>query len=120
MDELIPINEILDLANADLGIVSEAANDYLKIHHDEYVRFAEVRKVGERFGYPVEEAIESLPIVKDLQNIKHGQWSGQVLKDDGFGSKSVGYICSACKQFVPNKGNFCLNCGATMDLKEGE
>lgn len=55
-----------------------------------------------------------MPAAVDAQEIRYGSWSNQVLIDDGFGGKRVGYVCSACKQFVPNKGNFCLNCGADM------
>lgn len=55
-----------------------------------------------------------MPAAVDAHEIRYGSWSNQVLIDDGFGGKRVGYVCSACKQFVPNKGNFCLNCGADM------
>ena len=50
----------------------------------------------------------------DVKEIRYGSWSNQVLIDDGFGGKRVGYVCSACKKFVPNKGNYCLECGADM------
>ena len=58
----------------------------------------------------------ALDAIKEMPDTdkRHGTWSNQVLIDDGFGGKRVGYVCSACKQFVPNKGNFCLECGADM------
>lgn len=34
---------------------------------------------------------------------------------------SIGmYECSACKLLYRNKTNYCQNCGAKMDLEEGE
>lgn len=56
----------------------------------------------------------SIPTV-DVQEIKHGKWSKQGLVVDEYGDKHIGYICSVCKNFVPNKGNYCLECGAKMD-----
>lgn len=47
--------------------------------------------------------------------VKHGSWSNQMLFDDGFGGARAGYICSACKKYVPFAGNFCGNCGAEME-----
>ena len=51
----------------------------------------------------------------DVQPVKRGKWSKQMLFDDGFGGGRVGYICSACGKYVPVKGNFCSECGAKMD-----
>lgn len=56
----------------------------------------------------------------DARPVKHGRWSNQMLFDDGFGGARVGYICSACKKYVPFKGNFCGECGARMDGEERE
>ena len=50
----------------------------------------------------------------DVQPLKRGTWSKQMLFDDGFGGFRVGFICSRCKQYVPVKGKFCSNCGAVM------
>ena len=61
--------------------------------------------------YELENSIESA----DVQPVKRGKWSKQGLKRDGFGGFTVGFICSACKEFVPFKGNYCPNCGARMD-----
>lgn len=49
---------------------------------------------------------------------KTGVWGEQTLEYDEQGNGKVGYICPVCKEFVPNKGNFCLNCGARMREKE--
>lgn len=59
-----------------------------------------------------ENIIEALGV--DVQPVKRGKWSDQMLFDDGFGGGRVGYICSACKKYVPFKGNFCGECGADM------
>ena len=56
----------------------------------------------------------------DVQEVKHGKWGKQILVEDGFGGHRVGYICPVCKEFIPNKGKYCLECGAKMDLKESE
>lgn len=58
--------------------------------------------------------------VTEAQPVKRGKWSKQGLKRDGFGGFTVGFICSACKEFVPFKGNYCPNCGARMDLEDGD
>ena len=53
-------------------------------------------------------------MLANVQPVKRGKWSDQMLFDDGFGGGRVGYICSACKKYVPFKGNFCGECGADM------
>ena len=71
---------------------------------------------------PVKEAygtaarrIDQMPSA-DVQPVKHGKWDG--------------YICSECNVcadyfisgdfYFDEKPNFCPNCGARMDLKDGE
>lgn len=49
------------------------------------------------------------------QLVRVGEWSKQMLFDDGFGGVRVGYICSVCKQYVPYAGRYCGKCGARMD-----
>ena len=58
--------------------------------------------------------VDAIPTA-DVVEVKHGKWSEQLLHKDEYGDKHVGYICSVCKEFVPHKGNYCLNCGAKMD-----
>lgn len=58
----------------------------------------------------------NLPTVNLKQ--KTGRWSKQMLFNDGYGGKKVGYICSACRKYVPFKGNYCGNCGAKMESEE--
>lgn len=61
--------------------------------------------------------LRDLPAIQPEQ--KTGRWSKQmrfdVLFDDGYGGKKVGYICSACRKYAPFKGNYCGNCGAKME-----
>ncbi len=51
----------------------------------------------------------------EAEQVKCGTWSPQMLFADGFGGSKVGYICSACNQYVPFKGNYCGECGAKMN-----
>lgn len=51
---------------------------------------------------------------EEVSLVRHGVWGEQQLFDDGFGGAKVGYICPVCKQYVPCKGNFCIECGADM------
>ena len=46
----------------------------------------------------------------------HGEW-GEIYTCHG--ERLWGYKCSQCEQDNPNKSNYCPNCGAKMDLKEG-
>lgn len=57
----------------------------------------------------VKQYLTEMPAA-DVQHVKHGRW----LIDDGYGGKRVGYVCSACRQFVSSIGNYCLECGADM------
>lgn len=61
----------------------------------------------------IEDMLDNMEVY-EAEPVKRGKWSKQGLKPDGFGGFRVGYICSACKEFIPNKGNFCSNCGADM------
>lgn len=118
MAELIPIETVLDYADADMHIVSDAAKDYLKYNRDdEYVKMSELReKIGKRFGYPVEERIELLPTA-DVQPVKRGKWIYSETPE--FGNPYGSYICSECNHRVAYKENYCPNCGARM-VKDGE
>lgn len=59
------------------------------------------------------EIINRLP-AEDIPSARHGTWGKQMLFDDGTGGAKVGYTCPVCKQYVPCKGNFCVECGADM------
>lgn len=91
-----------------------ASGDYTAYYHEN--RLYSVRKKGSSVtalvyaGNPY-KAIERVRAAGG----QHGTWSDQKLFDDGFGGGRVGYICSACGKYVPNKGNFCSECGARMD-----
>lgn len=73
----------------------------------------------ERDYEEIERRIEECETA-DVQEVKHGKWGKQVLVTDEYGDKHIGYICPVCKKFVPNKGNYCLECGAKMDGKDDD
>lgn len=58
------------------------------------------------------QKLKEAPIITHTAPI--GEWSEQMLFNDGFGGARVGYICSKCKKYVPFAGKFCGNCGASM------
>ena len=84
-----------------------------------YVDKSDLESYNRAIGY--NRAADELRMITadavDIKEIRYGSWSNQVFIDDGFGGKQVGYVCSACRHFVPNKGNFCLNCGAKMSTE---
>lgn len=89
----------------------------LNLYDDLFMSEDTINKSGVYVRYKaVENLIKNAPTA-DVAEVKHGEWGRQVLVDDGFGGKRVGYICPVCNEFVPHKGNYCLNCGAKMDLK---
>lgn len=98
----------------------ETEKKFIKLSHLYFDRYyadkTDLESRAKALGYDraAGEIRMMLPAAVDVKKIRYGSWSNQVLIDDGFGNKRVGYVCSACKQFVPNKGNFCLNCGADM------
>ena len=57
---------------------------------------------------------EDIDAAPTLGQDPQGYWGEQTLVDDGFGGHNIGYICPVCKQFVPHKGNYCLECGARI------
>ena len=58
----------------------------------------------------------------DVVEVKHGEWK---IKTDNYDCEYM--MCSCCKEeFYPAEAdtvdttpNYCMNCGAKMDLKEG-
>lgn len=92
-------------------------------------RYIDADKIGYHFlhvvGHPVPEMlatefeINAIPTA-DVAEVRHGEWGRQALVYDRFGDKRIGYICPICNEFVPHKGNYCLNCGAKMDLEESK
>ena len=100
----------------DEDLVGTTFSGYYTAYYHENMLYS-VRKKGSNItvlvyaGNPY-KAIERAAYINAF--CQQGTWSNQVLVSDGFGGKRVGYVCSACNQFVPNKGNFCLNCGADM------
>ena len=59
--------------------------------------------------------IEKAPEV-DVVEVKHGEW----IKDNNFSQIVNKYKCSLCGvEDIVLHQNYCPNCGAKMDLKEG-
>ena len=57
--------------------------------------------------------ISRLP-AEDVKPVKHARW---IPDNNPYGK----YFCSRCKNIrITYKENYCSNCGAKMDLKEGE
>lgn len=54
--------------------------------------------------------------LRDVELVRHGRWiSCHPLGDN----TPEGYICSACRVGGWEQTNFCPNCGAKMDGKDG-
>ena len=58
------------------------------------------------------QKLKEAPVITHIAPI--GEWSDQMLFNDGFGGARVGYICKRCKEEAPFCGKFCSNCGASM------
>ena len=66
-------------------------------------------------GVKVIDHIETMPSA-EVEPVKHGRWT------------KIGHIehtwlvskCSECSYQTIDAGNYCTNCGAKMDLEEGE
>lgn len=60
----------------------------------------------------------------DVQPVKHGRWIGinEYCKKNGYIPSGLGvyYWCSECENAETKISDYCPNCGATMDLKEGK
>lgn len=113
MDEYISKQKVIDYLNGYLHSLGEAGADNLMF--DQGQRRALIN------------SIQDISVVKsaDVQRIKHGKW--EELTDYG-GWGDTHYCCSVCgeewhlEDGTPqqNHMNFCPQCGARMDLKEGE
>ena len=60
----------------------------------------------------------------DVQPVRHGRWIGihEYCEKNGYIPSGMGayYWCSECDKAEPKKRDWCPNCGARMDLKDGE
>lgn len=70
------------------------------------------------YAYAAADIVKKMPGV-DVAPVVHAHWlkpseCGMSDKHDG-----LGVICSACKLWSDNDFDFCLNCGAKMDEREG-
>lgn len=79
-----------------------------------YIKKSDALDCAESEGaYKAMMLISRLP-AEDVKPVKHGQW---IPDDNPYGR----YFCSKCKNVrITFKENYCPNCGAIMDLKEGE
>lgn len=75
----------------------------------------------------IKRRLEEEPPYDDVRPERYGKWKGEIrglyhgidlLKDEYFQGRTM-YSCSECGEKVIFKGNFCPNCGAKMDGKEG-
>lgn len=54
----------------------------------------------------------------DVQPVKRGGWIWDSSPE--FGNPYGSYACSECKERQAFRENYCPNCGARMDLKDGD
>ena len=75
------------------------------------------------------KAIKKMPkgIIADVAPVRHGRWDKIPNSYLSVATKNGSYSgsatsCSVCKEINPNayKTNYCPNCGAKMDLEDGE
>ena len=64
------------------------------------------------------EDVEDAPTI-DAEPVRHGRW--ELIEEQQWNCEFmilVAYKCSECgKEIVPNKENYCPNCGAKMDVE---
>ena len=65
------------------------------------------------------EEIDRLNVkLREMQPVKHGRWIWDSSPE--FGNPYGSYNCSECESKQAFKENFCPDCGARMDLKDGD
>lgn len=87
-----------------------------------YVEINIIREqIGKRFGFPIEDVIEDLPIANDVQEKRYCRMIP--LEPDCRGYTDV-FICTNCHQHIhlgfikkEYSGSYCLECGA--EVKDG-
>lgn len=64
-------------------------------------------------GKAIRKRLKGLP-TEDVEKVRHGEWIWKktILRE-------ISTVCSECGQ-INHPYNYCPNCGAKMDLKEGE
>ena len=74
-----------------------------------------VAKALEQQGQTFLKLVKKAP-TEDVEKVKHGEW----IKDNNFSQIVNKYKCSLCGvEDIVLHHNYCPNCGAKMDLKEG-
>lgn len=89
-----------------------------------YVKKSDVIRYAEWEGaYKALMYISQLP-AEDVRLVKHGRWIGihEYCEKKGYIPSGMGSYnwCSECEKAELKKSDWCPNCGARMDLKEGE
>ena len=67
------------------------------------------------------QSISDMPAA-DVAEVVHGRWVHETIEDDDWGGTYHSWSCSECKFSVgrnPTDENFCPNCGAKMDVGDG-
>lgn len=100
----------MKLINANLVVHWEAYDD----EHESFTRHS-----GTIAEFLDQMTDEGCPETVDAVTVRHGRWERHYCEDDGI---SDGWRCSACSEwyFFDHTPNFCPNCGAKMDGKDGE
>lgn len=88
----------------------------IKVLHENTTEMESDIYYGSNKGVPkdeIEDIINEIPAA-DVVEVRHGEWG-----DDG-----IAYVCNICgKNLVIEQGtaemNYCPNCGAKMDEKDG-
>lgn len=76
-------------------------------------------------------SIEVIPVdaiadieLADVKDVKHGRWIDiyEYCEKNGYVPSGMGiyYWCSECDKSEQKTSDFCPNCGARMDLKDGD
>lgn len=66
------------------------------------------------FGIPMwQNAMEDMRIQHEVQSVKHGKWLKRMSTSDSL-------KCSICGNNHEYITTYCPNCGARMDLKDGD
>ena len=78
-------------------------------------------------NYKTAESCKHYVPAADVQEVRHGRWVAKIMRKENY-NYGVPYEisrCSECLYMLKNNGfvgryNYCPNCGARMDGKDGE
>lgn len=63
------------------------------------------------------EDIDRFPAA-DVERVRHGRWSEEILRDPRGSWRMRGFSCSVCGEFCVGESRYCPNCGAKMDTQK--